>query len=503
MAKWLKRVLILVGMLALVAIMAYFLLLPLVARAQVKRALDAMGISSATFELRHASLSEIELEAVRLGAPEWGRIDSVHATYSVRTLWHGRINTMTLNKLQWRIKFSESGIELGPERTPTAQTEPLEVPFERILAPDALVIIEKDGNTIELKADATFTRKQSNAIEVKIDANWPDLKAAAFVRGQIDLGSGGRTAHLTANVPTVELADPEPLLALIPALQSAHVSGTFAANADFFFEDGTLKPNIKISGSNVQYQRGDSPVAIDSASGAITITSLAPILTPPAQQIVVQKARIGELDVEDANIQFQLAAADRLNIEKAIWSMGEYGRFAAAPFSLNPADPRFETTLAGQNINLGRWLDLLTNGRAKGEGLLKGTVNVAFAPGARDAIQFGEGVLQQQADGWVHIADADLLAQTLSHARPASLSAEQWQQVQGKVREALRDYQYSVMRIDFIPHDDDVLCRIQTSGRGRKGPDPLEFGLLTVNVNNFNHVFNEAIRFSSALKGME
>jgi hypothetical protein len=51
--------------------------------------------------------------------------------------------------------------------------------------------------------------------------------------------------------------------------------------------------------------------------------------------------------------------------------------------------------------------------------------------------------------------------------------------------------------MDFEPVGREDALQIEISGKGRRGADPIPIERLTVNVNDFDRVFNDAIGLKS------
>ncbi len=500
-SKWFRRFLALLVIIAVAGVAAYFLLLPVIARMQITRILRDMGISESSFNLRQVSLQGIELSQIDLGRTHWGTAETVAADYSIASLWNGRVRSIQVSNIHWRIIIRNGQIEFGPDplaasSTPAAKLN--DVPFDLLQAPGMSLTVEADGREFQFTTDATFTRTGTGLVNVRLDAAWPRLNATMFSTATVDLTASTPSVQLAATVPPFELSDRALLADILPQLLGAQVGGKYSVNATAILNNGLISPRITITGSGISLERPDWPIVIDSASSEITITSIDPIQTAPAQRIAIQKARAGKLDVQDGDLEFAITGTDgdRVKISRAAWSMGEYGRFSAAPFAFNPAHLDVTTRLSGEKISLGRWLDLLTSGRASGDGLFEGTIAVSLNSEGPNRIRLSEGALQAQpSTGWTHIGDAELLNNLLSQAPPPSQAAAQREQIIAKMRDALRDYEFVKFRVEFIPQQNDVLCRVQTTGQGRTGQDPLQFALLTININNFNSVLNQALRF--------
>ena len=316
--------------------------------------------------------------------------------------------------------------------------------------------------------------------------------------------TNGLAGDMAVFIPPFQLTDAENLRRIVPQLREAQLGGTFEMTAQALYRQGEFNPYVHVKAANAKIYNTQWPLAIDSADADIVFTSLAPLRTPPQQRVTIRQARVGKLEVDGGEVAFQVQDMSGTSIEAIRWSMGEYGQFQASPFSMHLLKPQFDSTVTATNVGLGAWLDLLSDGRSTSDGVLGGTMTVRVDAALRQPVRVLGGHLEgTPSQGNIAVEDARMLSQFLDRSAAQALDQEQWEALRTRLVEALADYRYSLFQVDFLPEEDDVLCRIQTSGRGRTGPDSQEIALLTINVRNFNDVLNNVMLFHAAFSGRE
>jgi len=244
----------------------------------------------------------------------------------------------------------------------------------------------------------------------------------------------------------------------------------------------------------------DRGVEAGGIAAAVSFDRLSPPSTLDGQRVTIDSARVGRLDLGDAEVRFALESPEMLRVEDAHWSMGGGGRFTASAFEVDPSDPLVRTTILVEALSLAYWLPLLTDGRASGEGLFDGRVPVSFRADALRSIRLGEGFLHARAGGgWIEVPDAARIETLLERSDRRFETDEQMQIVKQRLVEALVDYAYDTLTLDLLPEPEGILLRIATSGRGRRGDPPQEIGGLTINVHNMDLVLSRLLSIRSAL----
>ena len=202
---------------------------------------------------------------------------------------------------------------------------------------------------------------------------------------------------------------------------------------------------------------------------------------------------LGALPLAGGGALVAFAPDGTLAIDDLHWSMGEYGRFRADPFSIDLREPAVAVELSAEEAALGPWLTLLSNGRARGEGTLRGKVEVGYDPRRRQPLSFGEGLLEAQpASGWIVIGGEEI-RELLEASDPRFRDQVFSDDVGERIILALKDFAFTVLRLRFTEENQDTILRIELAGHGRGGEDPIELGSLTINVRGFAAYFHLAV----------
>jgi len=179
--------------------------------------------------------------------------------------------------------------------------------------------------------------------------------------------------------------------------------------------------------------------------------------------------------------------------------LGEHGRFRADPFKVNLNDGLVTMDVACEDLSFGMWLQLLSQEKMTGEGTLNGRVKIALDPFNRQRrFSFGNGYLvADPPTGWFQASDAETIEQLVEEQLQGRALDAALQQVQERIMQALQDFSFTSLYMNFEPVGDEVTLQVESTGKGRHGEEPIEFGSLRLNINEFERVFNEVLNLKS------
>lgn len=170
--KWVRRLVMIAGLLCALVIVLYFTVLPSFVRARIRSGLRTMGVNDSAFELREVTLGGLELVNVDLGRPQWLHIARIDATYSLASLVSGRIKKIEVDDAQWRVRIKDGRIDFGPTLTPgSASTAPMDAAFDQLVIRRATLTIENGGRTWPVPVDGTVTRAAPGKIALALTLN--------------------------------------------------------------------------------------------------------------------------------------------------------------------------------------------------------------------------------------------------------------------------------------------------------------------------------------------
>ena len=322
-------------------------------------------------------------------------------------------------------------------------------------------------------------------------ATWRPFRGVTLrADGWADPGGEVPKGRLSVEVPEFQIEDGDQLNRLLADKLGLSVTGGFAADAELCFAGDRVEPLVgfRIEGAKLASQKYDA--TLDGIKADVTITSVDPISTPGAQHIEVKSANLGKLAVKDGLIAFRIEGPESLFIERTEWGWAG-GRLYTHALRINPRAPKYALTVFAERLGLAEILALVPEGRATGDGSLYGRLAVAIS---WPKIDFGNGFLYATpGKGWIKVKDAEVVGDLLEQNDPRWAQDPARAQIKDRIVDALTDFEYSVLKTDYIREGDGVLARIHLQGKGRRGEKPQEIGGLTINLRGFDKVLNETI----------
>jgi hypothetical protein len=319
-------------------------------------------------------------------------------------------------------------------------------------------------------------------------------------RGRLGRSGDQIVGELRAQIQRCTVEDPGAFARLLGLEPGAEVGGTWSLQADLTLAGEDLESLVRVELTEGSLDLPGQELEAEHISGAMTFDRLSPLSTRGGERLTIGAGRLGRVEFREAAITFSVEGPDTLLVEQAQWLMGDTTRVSAAAFRVNLGDPVLATTLYVERVGLGYWLPLLTDGRATGDGLLYGRLPVSFRPRVDQQVALGEGFLYAGPDqGWIATEDAERLGALLERSDPRFRTDESMRAVKQQLIEALRDYEFDILRFDLVPEQDGLTLRAFTSGRGRQGGQPQEIGGVTVNIHAFDVALSRLLSLQGAL----
>jgi hypothetical protein len=328
----------------------------------------------------------------------------------------------------------------------------------------------------------------------------PVENAMLTAEANLSIAEAGLLGEVVAHVPRFEWRDESMLDELFPNAGNPQLGGEFAADARLSFAGGgAITPNIEVRAYDASLTGDEWPIALEKFSGEFIINGFSPLRSPPDQPLHIHRAMMSDIPIVDGKITYSIEGANRIRVHQASWSMEDLGQFATDSFAFDPASPRIEAQLRCERVGLAPWMKLMTGDRIHGEGELSGELALMIQPLAREKFAIHQGYLfAEPAGGWIQTDDSESISRILDQGTASLSGDERLGEVRDRVVAALQDYQYTMLRLHFIPTDQGLLCTLMTKGRGRQGRDAQEIESLTINL----HGFDDAIRAALAGKSL-
>ncbi len=182
----------------------------------------------------------------------------------------------------------------------------------------------------------------------------------------------------------------------------------------------------------------------------------------------------GDIDLSDGEIGVVMRSPEAADVTVLSAVVGDGGAIAAAPFTFNPREPRFQTRLSMTSLSLAEWLPLITKGHATGEGRISGQADVAIdlTTGGLRLGRLSAALRGDPQHGFVQATDAGAVGELLDTQDPRFSTDDVMRPLRDKIVSALRDFAFSALTVDVSPGEDGMVARVYLSGYGRHGDDP-------------------------------
>ena len=173
-----KRLLVVLGVLAVGGYVAWAVVLPRVVRGKVAGALEAAGYGPVRMDLPRIGLTSATLGGISAGLPARLEIGRVYATYSPGGLFSGRVNAVEVSQV--RLALPEAGpggqaAEAGASaRTPNSPA--ISLPVDRLTVRDAEVSVPTPGGRLTIPLEMLATADEQRDIHVSISGSVGDAR---------------------------------------------------------------------------------------------------------------------------------------------------------------------------------------------------------------------------------------------------------------------------------------------------------------------------------------
>jgi len=323
----------------------------------------------------------------------------------------------------------------------------------------------------------------------QFDAVW-SLNETSPIRaeGWSDIAEGSGAVTFDRAHVSLEESD---LFGLLPEWL---VSGEFDGSGGFGWAGGEVTTDLSLDVRDASLRHTDRRTRVTGLDGRIALSGLNPVSTAPAR-LVFTGGALGDVPITGGRVAIEVESPARLRVTEAHLSLGEYGRFEAAPFAFDPSNAVLPLDLTVQGASLGRWLPLLTDKRVEAEGQLNGRIAFVARPKAQERlIALREGLLSAVPNrGWIQIRDRAAFANLLESQGALTGLDNRTAEVRQQIIDALMNFEFDAFRVSIRQVEGDTALRISTSGRGRTGPNPIPIGGFEINVSGVDEAIALAL----------
>jgi len=287
------------------------------------------------------------------------------------------------------------------------------------------------------------------------DAVIPDLAVDYHAASRlVGRGAPSVTVRVTADRP--ETAPPIDLGAVLPGGRGMVLGGRLEASADLQLDAGGVNGTSAFRLTDGLLQASKEKFEVSGIQLRLEMPGLPALRSAPGQQLRFASANLGDIQLKEGIILFQIEPAPALLLEKGQFDWVE-GRvdMHSTRISLDRED--YGLTLFCDRLNLARLLEQFGAADAEGTGTVSGKIPIRYRDGqwtVADGFLFSS----PGAGGQIRLQGTEFLT--------AGIPADSPQYMQMEIaREALKDYDYSWAKLTVTTEGEDMLLKLQLDGK--------------------------------------
>lgn len=249
----------------------------------------------------------------------------------------------------------------------------------------------------------------------------------------------------------------------LPEAQGIAVNGALEISGDFTVNNDGIKSPLTLRLNNGKLKMEEKRISVEGIHVLLSIPDLLEMRSDPKQQILFEKASLGNITVSDGKIEFQVESARTFFIEKCGFKWCN-GNVYTQAMRISPGINDYDLILYCDRLNLAEILDQFGAAKAEGEGTVSGRIPVSYK---NSKISFNDGFLfSAPGDGGrIHLTRTEILTTGIPENTPQLAQIE-------LAREALKDYQYDWAKLQLTTEEEDLLLKMEFDGKPVK---PLPF----------------------------
>jgi hypothetical protein len=249
-------------------------------------------------------------------------------------------------------------------------------------------------------------------------------------------------------------------------------------NAKLNLKGGLVSDNSGLTGSlDLKLQDGhvrlkEKKIAIEGIQLSLLVPDLPQIRSAPNQLLRFKTAYLGEINVSDGKIEYQIESPRSFFIERSSFRWCD-GNVDTQAMRISPGIEDYHLILYCDRLKLAMILEQFGVAGAEGQGAVNGKIPLRFKNGK---LSFDDGFLFSTPGdgGTIHLSGTEVLTAGLQPGTP------QYAQIE-LAREALKGYDYKWAKLNLTTEGEDLLLRMQFDGKPSK---PLPF-VYKKNIGSF------------------
>lgn len=242
----------------------------------------------------------------------------------------------------------------------------------------------------------------------------------------------------------------------LPAAQGFTFSGKLWEEGEMVIGKNGWQAGARSSVHNGLLRHRENKIAIEGIQTELLIQDLAKVRSAPGQKLKFSRASLGDMNIDNGEIDFQIESARSFLIEKShfIWCDG---RVDAPAIRFKPGIEDYQLILYCDRLNLAMVLEQFGAASVEAEGELNGRIPIQYENGQ---LRFEDGFLYTTPGqtGKIRMKDTEILTAGIPPDTPQYVQME-------LARKALEDYDYTWAKLNLTTEGEDLLLNMQLDGK--------------------------------------
>ncbi len=245
----------------------------------------------------------------------------------------------------------------------------------------------------------------------------------------------------------------------LPAAEGFTFEGKFLEQGNLVIGKNGLHATAKSSLSNGKLRHRKNKITVEGIQMNLWIPDLIKMRSAPGQKLKFARASIGDMNIENGDIDFQIESARSVLIEKSHFNWCD-GKVDAPAIRFKSGTEDYSLILYCDRLNLAKVLEQFGAASVEAEGELNGRIPLRYKNGQ---LSFQDGFLftTPGEPGKIRMTDTEILTAGIPQDTPQYVQME-------LARKALEDYDYSWAKLNLTTEGDDLLLNLQLDGKPAK-----------------------------------
>ncbi len=242
----------------------------------------------------------------------------------------------------------------------------------------------------------------------------------------------------------------------LPAAQGFTFSGKLREQGNIVIGPNGWQASAESSVHNGILRHRNSKIVVAGIQTELLIQDLANVRSAPGQKLKFSRASLGDMNIDNGEIDFQIESAQSFLIEKShfIWCDGNVD---APAIRLKTGVDDYQLILYCDRLDLAKVLQQFGAASVEAEGELNGRIPIQITNGQ---ISFKDGFLftTPGQPGKIRMKDTEILTAGIPPDTPQYVQME-------LARKALEDYDYTWAKLNLTTEGEDLLLNMQLDGK--------------------------------------